>query len=53
MLEDFSVDTIEEMKDIWREFEKEWHMGPGYHLCASDVPKFLDFLKKKLKEEKE
>lgn len=36
--------TLEELKEIWAAFEKEWHMGPGYHLCASDVRHFLDFL---------
>ena len=41
--------TTEELTDIWAEFEKEWHMGPGYHLCAGDVHHFLDFLKEKEK----
>jgi hypothetical protein len=39
--------TTEELTDIWHDFEAEYHMGPGYHLCAGDVHKFLDFLKKK------
>lgn len=43
--------TIEELTDIWTEFEAEWHMIPCTHLCAEDVHKFLDFLKKK--EEKD
>ena len=38
--------TLEELKEIWTEFEKEWHMSPGYHLCAEDVTRFLDFLDK-------
>lgn len=38
--------TTEELTDIWAEFEKEWHMGPGYHLCADDVPKFLAYIDK-------
>lgn len=43
--------TVEELTDIWTEFEKEWHLMPCTHLCAEDVHKFLDFLKKK--EEKD
>lgn len=43
--------TTEELTDIWTEFEKEWHLMPCTHLCAEDVHKFLDFLKKK--EEKD
>lgn len=43
--------TVEELTDIWSEFEKEWHLMPCTHLCAEDVHKFLDFLKKK--EEKD
>lgn len=38
--------SVEELKEIWTEFEKEWHMSPGYHLCAEDVTRFLDFLDK-------
>ena len=41
--------TTEELTDIWAAFEKELHMGPGYHLCAADVHHFLDFLKEKEK----
>jgi hypothetical protein len=39
--------TTEELTDIWAEFEKEQHMIPCTHLCAGDVHKFLEFLKKK------
>lgn len=35
--------SIEDIKELWYAFEKEWHMGPGYHLCAADVRHFLDF----------
>lgn len=41
--------TTEELMDIWTEFEAEWHMGPGYHLCASDVHHFLEFLERRKK----
>lgn len=50
--------SIEELTDIWSAFEKEWHMGPGYHLVASDVHHFLEFLntwedRKKHKEKRQ
>lgn len=41
--------TTEELIDIWTGFEAENHMGPGYHLCAGDVHKFLDFLERSKK----
>lgn len=40
--------TTEELIDFWTEFETENHMGPGYHLCAGDVHKFLDFLERRV-----
>lgn len=39
--------TVEELINRWTEFEAENHMGPGYHLCAEDAHKFLDFLWRK------